>query len=698
MGLFSDAHQVGVFAGYSSTSGLEFHADILLPYTRDRSHDPVYGQFVIIELEGGSAGMLGRITTIEAQGRLADPVGEEYAIRRMLDKDEVSDEMRVNYLRYRVDIRVLGLIRERLNKLFFVPSHRRVPHVGARVRLLSDDLLKHVVGSALHEDGGGEEIGFYALGEFVYAKGDSRLGYKEWMSVQAPCLPVKFSTKHLASRRSVVFARAGYGKSNLMKVLLSAMFEHQHALAQTQGTKPVGMVVFDPEGEYFFPDKDKRPGLCDVPALKDELVVFTDRPAPSGGYERFVLGETRLDVRELDFRALLALMYPEDVDSPNQERLAGISEAAWWDAIDAYEQKGRSGLSDFLRQAMNIDKQESSQLNAAVRKVVHIVRQLHSSSSRTLTQLRTALSEGKLCVFDISLMKGNTGFNTAGIILSTLFDFNQEQFTEDNSQAFPVIAVIEEAQAVLSGSVKENSPFVEWTKEGRKYGLGSILVTQQPGAIPQELLSQADNFFVFHLLSEGDLKALQAANAHFSRDLLSSLLNEPIRGNGIVWSSASEERPYPIPTRIFDFEQEYEEKLPVWLAREPSASIYAEQLKSRPLTSHGEKTKRIREKANELVQSSSVALNTDEGVRISTLAGRLMDLVRDRDPQLVDPPHIFVAMEEIRAAMRRLAPEGKISEPYPNKEDEGKQYGRWVRPKAPRKKKSTAASAEEAEE
>ena len=97
-------------------------------------------------------------------------------------------------------------------------------------------------------------------------------------------------------------------------------------------------------------------------------------------------------------------------------------------------------------------------------------------------------------------------------------------------------------------------------KEGRKYGLGAVLVTQQPGSIPAELLSQGDNFFVFHLLSAGDLAALKRANAHFSDDLLATLLNEPLVGHGIFWSSAAGTdrgaRPYPLPIRVLSFEAE----------------------------------------------------------------------------------------------------------------------------------------------
>jgi len=117
------------------------------------------------------------------------------------------------------------------------------------------------------------------------------------------------------------------------------------------------------------------------------------------------------------------------------------------------------------------------------------------------------------------------------------------------------IAVIEEAQSVLQGRTA-SEPFLAWVKEGRKYDLGALLVTQQPGSIPVEILSQGDNWFVFHLLASADLVNLQRANAHFSDDILAALLNEPIPGHGAFWSSVGGS-PYPVPIRVLSFEALY---------------------------------------------------------------------------------------------------------------------------------------------
>jgi hypothetical protein len=165
-------------------------------------------------------------------------------------------------------------------------------------------------------------------------------------------------------------------------------------------------------------------------------------------------------------------------------------------------------------------------------------------------------------VVDISQMRGSQGLQLAGVILGDIFEHNQNQFTEADPKSIPTIAVIEEAQSVLGGSSQsEDGPFVSWVKEGRKYDLGALLITQQPGSLPQELLSQGDNFFVFHLLSQGDLISLKKANAHFSEDLLATLLNEPLVGNGVYWSSAPgtdrHSRPYPVSVRVLSFEDSY---------------------------------------------------------------------------------------------------------------------------------------------
>ncbi|ARU21847.1 carbon-nitrogen hydrolase [Ralstonia solanacearum] len=125
-----------------------------------------------------------------------------------------------------------------------------------------------------------------AFGEYIYAAGNKQFEAQEWMQVVDPEVMVRFPIESLVSRRSFIFARAGFGKSNLNKLLFSKLYENTPYVIKRGDKKvPVGTVIFDPDGEYFWPDDKGRPGLCDVPSLEDKVVVFTDRKNPSPFYQ-----------------------------------------------------------------------------------------------------------------------------------------------------------------------------------------------------------------------------------------------------------------------------------------------------------------------------------------------------------------------------------------------------------------------------
>ena len=587
MKLFDPANVVGVFRGFSD-SGMEFHADLVLPYREELQSIPMHGQFVLVQLTREDEAVLGRITSVAAEGRLVSPIGEDYAIRAVRDDRPIPDELRDQYLKYRVDIRVLGVERVDGDKLIFVPSHRRLPHVGAKVALCSDEVLADVA-NAVDAGPSAAEIGFLAFGEFVYAGDDPRAGAEDWMVTLHPAILPKFQVSQLVSRRSFVFARAGFGKSNLIKLLFSRLYATDPVLP-SPGRAPagVGTVIFDPDGEYFWPDAHGRPGLCDVPSLTERLVVFTGQQAPSPAYQSFVVDKVKLDIRQLSAQRVLGIALPaERQDQQNVTKLKSLGTERWTRLVDLIAAHRYDVDPAEIRRICGIKPaNEEAQTNAIIGNMVRVVDALHDPSSQMLRALKTSLSDGKLCVVDISQLRGQRGLQLASIILAEIFSHNQREFTKAKPEIVPCIAVVEEAQTVLAPSVTsaEDSPFVSWVKEGRKYGLGAVLVTQQPGSIPPELLSQGDNFFVFHLLSAGDLAALKRANAHFSDDLLATLLNEPLVGHGVFWSSAPgtdrSARPYPLPVRVLSFEAEHRELRDPSYSRGP-VDCYAARLRGR---------------------------------------------------------------------------------------------------------------------
>jgi len=585
MKLFPDEQIAGIFKGFSE-GGLEFHADIVLKYNNIFQNIPMHGQFLIVELEGENEAVLGRITAVIAQGKLAGTAGEDYGIRAVTEGREVSEDLRESYLKYKVDIRVLGVLRVAGAKLEFAPSHRRLPHVGSRVAFLSESLMKEVASHNLKNEDGTDaaEFGYLAYGEFVYNGGNSKSKSKleSWMIAKSPEIVTRFRIDQLVSRRSFVFARAGFGKSNLVKLLFSSLYNTDPVIKKRDRAVPVGSIIFDPDGEYFWPDDSGRPGLCDVPNLESKIVVFTNRTNKSEFYQSFVAGSIRMDIRRLKPADVISIaLPPEKQTQQNVQKVKGLNNTLWADLINLIHRYGNTTPLEDLREIILSDREsdrQDAEIIAIRSNMTIVVRLLHDPSSQMMDLLFDSLRNGKLCVVDISQMRGQSGLILSGIILQQIFEHNQREFTEADPKSIPTIAVLEEAQSVLGGSGGSESPYIAWVKEGRKFGLGAILITQQPGSISDEILSQGDNWFIFHLLSAVDLQALRKANAHFSNDLLSSLLNEPIPGNGIFWSSSGG-KPYPLPVRVLSFEEIYKVRDPKY--NQPAIETYGRHLKSK---------------------------------------------------------------------------------------------------------------------
>jgi hypothetical protein len=575
--LFPREKIIGIFRGFQE-GGLEFHADLVLPYRNEFQSIPMHGQFLLVQLETPNEAVLGRITSFSPEGKLSSGSGDEFNIRAVRDHRPVPEDLREQYLRYRVNIRVLGVLRSgNGDRLTYVPSVRRLPHVGSPVAFPSEQVLQDIAGHNIE----GAPIGYFALGEYVYAPQKKNISVHDWMQFKSPEVLIRFPVENLVSRRSFIFARAGFGKSNLNKLLFSTLYKKSPKIPKRNREAPVGTVIFDPDGEYFWPDDKGRPGLCDVPELEDKLVVFTPRKSSSPFYQSFVAGGVKLDIRRLNPSDVISIaLSPEKQDQQNVRKLRGLHQDAWEKLVDLIYKEGNQADQDKVMALLNLEKSQEAEALAARANMTAVVKMLHDPTSQLMDMLLYALGAGKLCVVDVSQMRGGQAMVLSGLILRRIFDHNQAEFTEAEPRTIPTIAVIEEAQSVLNEKSTSSEPFISWVKEGRKYDLGAVMVTQQPGSIPVEILSQGDNWFIFHLLSAADLISLKRANAHFSDDLLTAILNEPIAGQGVFWSSVGG-KPYPVAIRVLSFENMY--KMLDEDYSNPAAQTFAAELKEKVL-------------------------------------------------------------------------------------------------------------------
>ncbi len=557
--LFAKSKLMGVFKGFTER-GYEFAAEIVTPYDASMLEKPQLGQFLLIELGDPTEASLGRITKFFPTGLLATGEGEDYLSTMQRREQEIPEDLKKDKLKYRVEIKLLGAVKvvtkNGEENIVFVPSQRRLPHLGSKVALPSDDVLKELCSLS----GGSTDLGNYVLGEFVYS-GNTTESTEMFRQI-SPQLKVTFNINNLVAKRSVVFARAGYGKSNLIKYLISELYKDNGKDAITDNEKKVGTLIFDADGEYFWPDNKGRPGLCDVPDLKEQITVFTNRPDPSPYYGSWKAGIVKLDIRNLLPRDVIGIAVSSDrQNQQNIAKLKSLNSTNWREMVELISDNGlqadEKDIAKLLGYKDSDASSNSAEIAAAKSNMFNVVNLLHDPESQLINGTIDKLREGLIVIVDISMLSSTAGNHIAGLLMRKIFNFNQEHFTGKSS--LPVNVIIEEAQSVLGRRLEESSPFVEWVKEGRKYDLGAILITQQPGSMAPEIMSQSDNWFSFHLLSEGDTSTLGKYNSHFSHDVLAHIIGEPIPGNCYMWSAPKQ--PFVLSVRVRNFENLYKEHI-----------------------------------------------------------------------------------------------------------------------------------------
>ncbi len=130
-------------------------------------------------------------------------------------------------------------------------------------------------------------------------------------------------------------------------------------------------------------------------------------------------------------------------------------------------------------------------------------------------RILTDLLEGRVVLVDVSGLGGTEEVLVASYLTRRVLEEWQSAFLSDpeRHKQLPVVAVaLEEAQRVLSANKdRESNVFPRVAREGRKFGVGLLAVTQQPKLLDDELLSQFNTLFVLGLADEKDRNILRSS-------------------------------------------------------------------------------------------------------------------------------------------------------------------------------------------
>lgn len=116
-------------------------------------------------------------------------------------------------------------------------------------------------------------------------------------------------------------------------------------------------------------------------------------------------------------------------------------------------------------------------------------------------------SEKSITILDLSGVPVSILMDLIGALLRLLFDsLFWARFIREGARSRPLLLVLEEAHAYLS-SRNEGAAAVavrRIVKEGRKYGLGAMIVSQRPSEIDATILSQCGTMFAMRLANSAD--------------------------------------------------------------------------------------------------------------------------------------------------------------------------------------------------
>lgn len=365
-------------------------------------------------------------------------------------------------------------------------------------------------------------------------------------------IPSSVLNQHLG-----VFATTGMGKSNLMKVFCASAIK----------TRTAGILLTDPHGEYATgqPGDPNSRGLVHHPKAQDGLCVFTirnDDTALEYGMKHLQIGHKDLSIADL------GLVF--DLTPAQYEVVNLLVPFSTNDIIDFFINEDVESLPSHLRTTAYIGNHQDiaqrvrSAPSDALRLVQRQIRTLLDltalfvdSSSSSLPEILAALDENKVVLIDIPGMSDAAELFVLSAISRAIFRERQRRFIEEGSAVTNgrTLISIEEAQRVLSQRSEKTGIFREIAMEGRKFGVGLGVITQQPKNIDQRVLAQMNTFFVMGLADRHDRETIASSAKHDLR-VLDTEIQTLDMGDAVISTVGI---PFPVSCHIHYFEDYLDE-------------------------------------------------------------------------------------------------------------------------------------------
>ncbi|MER3407617.1 MAG: hypothetical protein C4292_02150, partial [Nitrososphaera sp.] len=310
----------------------------------------------------------------------------------------------------------------------------------------------------------------------------------------------KINVDKIVSRHLAILAMTGMGKSNLVSMLAKEV-------AKVNGT----MVIFDYHDDYSTLEMGGRNSINLMPAKINPRMLPADKLA---------------EVIEIQENASNQIHVLREALTEDVRQRKGDD---FWDALAAGV-RAAGGEEKFYREpAAKVED-----------KIEYVRKKFGNILDPGMADPLALIKNGKINVINLVELTEKQANVSVSYYLEELLDDrkratrqaknrsnNQQQDAKLPPPRFtaPVLVVIEEAHIFIPKDEKTETKYFasKVAREGRKFGLGLVIVSQRPRSIDANILSQMGSLAVMRMIQQDDQMQVAAASEALSRDLIDQL-------------------------------------------------------------------------------------------------------------------------------------------------------------------------------
>jgi DNA helicase HerA-like ATPase len=173
----------------------------------------------------------------------------------------------------------------------------------------------------------------------------------------------------------------------------------------------------------------------------------------------------------------------------------------------------------------------------------------------SMQEIITDLHDNNVVLIDIPDMGERSELFVLSVITRMIMEKHRSEargygIDERQESSHQILITIEEAQRVLSSGGSSTQIFRECAMEGRKFGVGLCVITQQPKNVDPKVLAQINTFVIMGLGDRGDRDIIMGS-AKQDLSKMEIEIQTLDRGEAIISTIGI---PFPVSTRIHKFE------------------------------------------------------------------------------------------------------------------------------------------------